>query len=573
MKFRAPALLLFLAAACAALAAPTPFNTLVVVNANSRDSRVLGAYYAEKHGIPPANVCTVKTDPKAHSTTPALLEKEILAPVRKHLEKAGLEGQIDFLVLCKDFPSRVQFFNSVTAAIFYGFHDREPNTPTCTIVPGSANQYFMAERAYSSQAGWNRTNAPIAFLLTAPTLDGTKAIVDRACQANAEAPRANPLFCLHGSGDTARSGPRSPRYAAAALPFRLAPKLGRVDVHEKSSPVPAEPVSSLMTGVAYLPTNYVALQFAPGAIADHLTSCGGMIPDPCLKQSTVWSWFKLGATVSYGTVTEPCAFAAKFPDPMLPFFCARGFSAGEALAMSVRNPYQGLFAGDPFASPHARAPSVVLDFPAGHRTAAEPLALPPGMDVLNLSVTLSAHPDGAPPAFLDLYLDGRPYATVLRPVVPTGNDLVLEIGTNRYSYTVAPGEDLFRATSGLAWAVNANSHHTATASETSDRILLTVPQPLDENGTPLRISARAEKGFAKSLNLDVRAATEELVVDPATGQGRAMVFVTLGNRRWFSFDYAVDVSQLPSGPHVLSLLVRDGSAVQTPAWTSLHFVK
>ena len=46
MKFRAPALLLFLAAACAAFAAPTPFNTLVVVNANARDSRALGAYYA-----------------------------------------------------------------------------------------------------------------------------------------------------------------------------------------------------------------------------------------------------------------------------------------------------------------------------------------------------------------------------------------------------------------------------------------------------------------------------------------------------------------------------------------------
>lgn len=572
MKSRLLSLFLF-AAACTALAGPTPFNTLVVVNANSRDSRALGAYYAEKHGIPPVNVCSVRTDPKAHSITPEQLEKEILAPIRLHLQMERLEKQIDFLVLCLDFPSRVQFFNSVTSAIFYGFHDREPNSQPCSIVQGSGNQYFMAERAYSSQAGWNRTNAPIAFLLTAPTLDGAKALVDRACEANAAAPLENPLFCLHGSADAARTGPRSPRYAAAALSFRLVPKLGRVDVHEKSSPVPAEPVSSLMTGVAYLPTNYAALKFAPGAIADHLTSCGGMIPDPCLKQSTVWSWFNRGATVSYGTVCEPCAFAAKFPDPMLPFYCARGFSAGEALAMSVRNPYQGLFAGDPFASPHARAPKVELASPAGHQTEDDPLALPEGMDTLNLSVTLTAHPDGAPPVFLDLYLDGRHFAAATRPVVPTGNDLVLEIGTNRYSYTVAPGEDLFRATAGLAWAVNANAHHTATASETSDRILLTVRNPLDDEGRPLRIAAHAEKGFANSLCIDARAATEELVVDPATGQGNAMVFVSLGHRRSFSLDYSLNLTLVPPGPHVLSLLVRDGSAVQTPAWTSLYFVK
>ena len=557
----------------AAVAAPTPFNTLVVVNANSRDSRALGAYYAEKHGIPPANVCVVRTDPQAHSVSPAQLESEILAPVRSYLQKEKLENQIDFLVLCQDFPSRVLFFNSVTAAIFYGFHDRDPKAPRCSIAPDSANQYFLAERAYSSLAGWNRTNAPIAFLLSAPTLEEAKAVVDRACEANAAAPLENPLFCLHGSHDAARSSPRTPRYPFVASLFRAAPGLGRVDVHEKSSPVPSSPVSSLMTGVAYLPTNYAALRFAPGAVADHLTSCGGMIPDPCFKQSTVWTWFRRGATVSYGTVSEPCAFAAKFPDPLLPFFCARGFSAGEALAMSVRNPYQGLFAGDPFASPHARPPKVLLKSPAGHRSPDHPLVLPEGMDTLNLSVTLEAHPDGAPPVFLDLYLDGRHYAPATRPFAPVGNELILKIGTNRYAYTVAPGEDLFRATAGLAWAVNAHSHRAAVAAEASDRILVTVRAPLDEDGRPLRVFARAEKGFAQSLCIDARTATDELVVDPETGQGSAMVFVSLGNRRSFSFDYPLDVRHLSPGPHVLTLLVRDGSAVQTPSWTSLHFVK
>ena len=39
----------------------------------------------------------------------------------------------------------------------------------------------------------------------------------------------------------------------------------------------------------------------------------------------------------------------------------------------------------------------------------------------------------------------KPHAPVTRPFAPIGNELVAQIGTNRFRYAVAPGEDLYAA--------------------------------------------------------------------------------------------------------------------------------
>jgi uncharacterized protein (TIGR03790 family) len=555
-RLLASAILTGLAAApLPARAGGGPYNTLLVVNAVSRDSRKLGEYYAERHGLPPANVCTIHVDPHKPNLSPGDFEASVLRPVLDHLAREKLDGQIHFLVLSMDIPTRVNYFNGITAALFYGYKPQPPDAPPCHIVPDSLNQYYAAERAYSSSAGWNRTNMPIAFALTAPDLKTAKAVVDRAVESASSPPPANAVFCLHGSGDAARNV-RHRTYARAALPFAWSGASGDVDVRPGSTGVPDRPVALYMGGRAYIPTNFPgAIRFAPGAIADHLTSCGGMVPDPCLKQSTVWDWFRLGATASYGTVAEPCAYEAKFPDPMIAFWYRRGFTAGEALAMSVRNPYQGLFAGDPLAAPFARPPSVqVLSPEPGFRTAGP----------LTLVLSMKAHPDsGAPPVYLDLYLDGKYVRPVTRPLSPTGNDLLVQIGDESFSYTVAPDEDLYRATAGLAWAVNSRANGRVKAKAVSDRIELTVPDPLDPGtGRPLPVRVSADRGFGKNLYIGLRTGTPQLVVDETTGEGHACLFVHLGSASAYAFEYPLDLSALPPGPHTIGLVVRDGTAVQ-----------
>lgn len=97
-----------------------------------------------------------------------------------------------------------------------------------------------------------------------------------------------------------------------------------------------------------------SVNFVPGALADHLTSYGGIL-DASHGQMTVLSWIEAGATASYGTTSEPCAHLQKFPHPQaLLLFYAGGATALEAYWKSVQWPQQGLFVGEPLAAPFGR---------------------------------------------------------------------------------------------------------------------------------------------------------------------------------------------------------------------------
>jgi uncharacterized protein (TIGR03790 family) len=534
-----------------------PLNTLVVVNDTSRDSRALGAYYLEKHGIPETHLCHIKVNPRAPSISREAFERDIRAPIFAHISRQKLAGQIHFLVLCMDAPSRVENNNGLTSVLFYGYKATAPAAPLCNLASNSVNQYYAAETAYTSTAGWNKTNMPIPFLLTAPGLETAKQVVDRAVASDSAFPEG--VFCLYGSGDAARNI-RHRIYPIVARHFALFGQSDRLEVNPGASPVPSRPILGYLTGLAYLPTNLATAVFAPGAIGDHLTSCAGMIPDPCNNQSSVWDWMHLGAIASYGTVSEPCAFEVKFPVPMLFFWYARGFTAGEALAMSVRNPYQGLWVGDPLAAPFAAPPSVHIAAPA-HNAEID--------GEVQLQLALAAHARGAPPVYLDLYIDGRHHAPVARPFAPVGNELVAQIGTNCFAYTIAPGEDLFAATAGLAWAINYKGAGQITASARADRIEVSVRAPLGDDGQPLPFSININQGFANGLYIGGSAGTDRLIV--ADGVGRAAAAFHFGTTRSYEIEYPLDLTPFAPGPHVLTLVVRDGTAMQCQSQADLPF--
>ena len=532
-----------------------PLNTLVVVNSNSRDSRALGSYYAEKHGIPSTHLCTVKVDPRIPTLTRQDFQRNILLPIQAHIANQKLDGQIHFLVLCMDIPSRVDNNNGITSVLFYGYRETAPGASRCNVASNSINQYYAQETTYTSTAGWNKTNSPIAFLLTAADLETAKKVVDRAVASDASFPDG--VFYLYGSADSARNI-RHPTYPIVARHFDLFGKSDRIVTNASANPLPTRPILGYLTGAPSLPANLAEATFAPGAIADHLTSCAGMLPDPCFNQSSVWDWMRLGAIASYGTVTEPCAFPEKFPDPMIYFWYVRGFTAGEALAMSVRNPYQGIWVGDPLAAPFSAPPSVAFLSPA------------PNAEVdgeVPLQISAAAHERGAPPVFLDLYIDGRHHAPVARPFAPVGNDLVAQIGSQRFAYTVAPGEDLFAAVAGLAWAINAKGGGQITATAKSDRIEITARSPLGEDGEPLPVSVTTEQGFAPALYIGGSAGTDRLRV--ADGTGRAAAAFHFGTTRAYEIEYPLDVSVLEPGPHTLTLVVRDGTAMHCQSQTDL----
>ena len=93
--------------------------------------------------------------------------------------------------------------------------------------------------------------------------------------------------------------------------------------------------------------------YLPGAIADHLTSTGGILVGS--DQMSILEWLEAGATGSYGTVVEPCNFPEKFSNPgVLMDYYLRGNSLIEAYWKSVAEPGQGIFVGEPLAKPFAK---------------------------------------------------------------------------------------------------------------------------------------------------------------------------------------------------------------------------
>jgi hypothetical protein len=67
---------------------------------------------------------------------------------------------------------------------------------------------------------------------------------------------------------------------------------------------------------------------------------------------SILRWIEAGATASYGTVVEPCNFTQKFPNTtVLLSHYFRGEPVIEAYWKSVAMPGEGLFIGEPLATP------------------------------------------------------------------------------------------------------------------------------------------------------------------------------------------------------------------------------
>jgi uncharacterized protein (TIGR03790 family) len=96
------------------------------------------------------------------------------------------------------------------------------------------------------------------------------------------------------------------------------------------------------------------IEFRPGAIADHVTSSGGILQGG--TQMSALAWLGQGATASYGSVSEPCNFREKFPNVEVLFnHYLHGETVLEAYWKSVAMPGQGLFIGEPLARPFTDA--------------------------------------------------------------------------------------------------------------------------------------------------------------------------------------------------------------------------
>ncbi len=89
------------------LAGGGPQNVLLVVNANSADSKTIANHYIRLRDIPASNVVMLNYTRALDTANGRIMREEILAPVIKAIDERKLSAQIDYIVYSADLPWRL----------------------------------------------------------------------------------------------------------------------------------------------------------------------------------------------------------------------------------------------------------------------------------------------------------------------------------------------------------------------------------------------------------------------------------------------------------------------------------
>ncbi len=308
-----------------------PAQIAVVVNLSDPQSVKTGAYYQQYRHIPAQNMIYV------HVPVRRNLGKQAFKLLRRQVYRKT-PAAVQFYALAWTQPYRVDCM-SMTSAMTFGF-DPAYCARGCKATKRSV--YYNSDSA----APYTDLGIRPSMLLAGESEKQVRAMIDRGIRADGSFPAGTAY--LVSTTDRARNV-RAWRYPVIlrALSSRL--KLRQVATNALKN---KKDVLFYFTGrarVKGIDTNH----YLPGAIADHLTSSGGNLLGS--RQMSSLKWLTAGATASYGTVVEPCAFTQKFPNPGIVIDrYTRGESLIEAYWKSVAWPGQGVFIGEPLAAPFAK---------------------------------------------------------------------------------------------------------------------------------------------------------------------------------------------------------------------------
>lgn len=309
----------------------------VIVNTQDEDSQKIAAYYRQKRGIPERNIIRVSFPPGRNA-----LDEKTFNRVYREVQKQTPAG-VQYYALAWSKPFRVACM-SVTSAFAFGF-DRRFCAKGCK--PTRLSAYYNSD----SDRPKDELGITPTMMLAGSSLQQVYAMIDRGVAADGSRPQKATAYLLSTS-DRARNT-RAWRYPVVKerLSDRL-PGSVHVEVLQANVLKDRKDVMFYFTGLTRV-NALDSLTFLPGAIADHLTSSGGNLFGT--KQMSILRWLDAGATASYGTVVEPCAFTQKFPNPGI---VIQRYTGGESLIQaywkSVAWPGQGVFVGEPLASPWHR---------------------------------------------------------------------------------------------------------------------------------------------------------------------------------------------------------------------------
>ena len=316
-----------------------PEQVVVVVNKQDANSVEIGDYFINARNIPKKNLIIVDIP-----LNTATLSAEQFKPLRDQIY-ANLDDEIQVIVLAWTKPYTVSC-NSITSAVTLGF-DAKQCEKSCGV--GTKNPYFNSQ----SRNPQKDFNMRLSILLPVDSIDIAKSVIDRGVISAFKLNQASAYFLK--TSDPLRSKPREMFFPKDLT--KIESKKLFIRTISADSIKYKKDIMFYFTGMASVP--YLdTLNFIPGAVADHLTSSGGVLQSG--GQMSILKWLEAGATGSYGAVSEPCNYWQKFPNPAV---MVSHYLAGETLIesywKSVLWPAQGVFVGEPLAAPYYTQPNTL----------------------------------------------------------------------------------------------------------------------------------------------------------------------------------------------------------------------
>ncbi|MFO1528213.1 MAG: TIGR03790 family protein [Kiritimatiellia bacterium] len=394
------------AAALALLFAPAaralcPHELALIVNTNSPESVEIAKVFAEAREIPEINIVGVGlTDKHVHVMGTGDFTRLIWDPVNAELVKRGVAPHIEGWIYSAGFPVSVQTDPemSITGLTF----TRNSVPPKDALNAGAAMSPLFAGPREGSEdklpsGGFERFKVGLRAKPPLPSMMlgvlGPKGnTVEEICETIRRGVASD---ATHPEGIVWFVSVDDIRWTCRE--WEIAPVLKELKGLGVSArlvnliPPGKGAATGLFTG-AVRPDTRAVRTFAPGAIADHLTSFAGFFQESV--QTKLTEWIRQGATASSGTVTEPYAIWTKFPHARIFVHQRAGLSIIESYYLSVASPLQLLIVGEPLASPFA--PEISFSFDA--KTTPEGLAVSftdvKGPKTLRFRVLVDGRPAG-----------------------------------------------------------------------------------------------------------------------------------------------------------------------------------